>query len=655
MKIIRSLQTIISILIFTTFQIKAQNILFYEGSTGSAEMYEIAQNGGLGKLVKKINNGWKKTWTDVEYYYAKGKDMMLFYEGSTGSAEMYEIAQNGKLGKLVKKINNGWRKTWTDVQYYRAKGKDMMLFYEGSTGSAEMYEIAQNGKLGKLVKKINNGWRKTWTDVEYYRTTGKDMMLFYEGSTGSAEIYEIAQNGELGKLVKKINNGWRKTWTDVEYYRAKGEDMMLFYEGSTGSAEMYEITNNGDLGNLVKKINNGWRKTWTAITFNYGFIRSSNSDPGTICTELGESRINQVRIKNLKQRVPRSGQALTISTNSLWPIGKSITVSMDNTVSQNLKTKIINLANEWSNYANISFKLLPSNGDIHVKFDSNAGHYSLIGNQSKDWFIRTGYDIISRGTMNLAVNENTSESYLRHKVLHEFGHALGFHHEHQNPSINIQWDKEKVYEYYKNTEGWDRGEVDHNLFKKLDKGQTQYSVFDPNSIMAYYVPNSLTIGNFFIPGNTQLSEMDKSFAQIAYPFPNSSGNKIRVTITTGSDDLREKSNANLIINYKENSAINEFQVSLNRGRKWDNHSTNSKDIPLPNGVGINDVLSITLFFGSGKRDFPYIDEDDSWKINNLKLEYVDANGNAFTMIEELNGNPYIYFVGKRNPYLEISF
>jgi hypothetical protein len=33
-------------------------------------------------------------------------------------------------------------------------------------------------------------------------------------------------------------------------------------------------------------------------------------------------------------------------------------------------------------------------------------------------------------------------------VIHEFGHALGLIHEHQNPSGGIQWNKPVVCRYY---------------------------------------------------------------------------------------------------------------------------------------------------------------------------------------------------------------
>jgi hypothetical protein len=42
-------------------------LLFYEGSTGLAALYEVANHGGLGSKVYQTSN-WKNTWTDIEYY-----------------------------------------------------------------------------------------------------------------------------------------------------------------------------------------------------------------------------------------------------------------------------------------------------------------------------------------------------------------------------------------------------------------------------------------------------------------------------------------------------------------------------------------------------------------------------------------------------------
>ena len=103
-------------------------------------------------------------------------------------------------------------------------------------------------------------------------------------------------------------------------------------------------------------------------------------------------------------------------------------------------------------------------------------------------------------------------------VRHEFGHALGMIHEHQNPAAagQIPWDKPKVYEYYAQ-QGWTEEDVDQNIFDVYDEDTTNFTEFDPTSIMQYAIPDSLTIGTYSVGWNTALSELDRSFMAEQYP------------------------------------------------------------------------------------------------------------------------------------------
>ena len=51
---------------------------------------------------------------------------------------------------------------------------------------------------------------------------------------------------------------------------------------------------------------------------------------------------------------------------------------------------------------------------------------------------------VSKGyTMNLGTLDDTSPpDAIQRTILHEFGHALGMRHEHQNPPAEIPWNKE---------------------------------------------------------------------------------------------------------------------------------------------------------------------------------------------------------------------
>jgi hypothetical protein len=91
-------------------------------------------------------------------------------------------------------------------------------------------------------------------------------------------------------------------------------------------------------------------------------------------------------------------------------------------------------------------------------------------------------------------------------------------HEHQNPAAQgqIPWDKPKVYAYYAQ-QGWNKTDVDHNIFALYSEESTNHSAFDPTSIMEYAIPDSLTIGTFAIGWNTEFSALDREYMRRQYP------------------------------------------------------------------------------------------------------------------------------------------
>lgn len=179
------------------------------------------------------------------------------------------------------------------------------------------------------------------------------------------------------------------------------------------------------------------------------------------------------------------------------------------------KAKVKEMASDWLNYANIKFEWVTSgDADIRIgfKWNGDGGSWSYIGTDC--------FNIPqNQPTMNfgwLDIYGKDTQEYSR-TVKHEFGHALGCIHEHQNPSANIPWDKPKVYSYYQGPPNyWSKEDVDNNLFAKYSTSYTQYSQFDKYSIMLYAIPDELTIGTWSVGSNTTLSETDKSFIGTIY-------------------------------------------------------------------------------------------------------------------------------------------
>lgn len=72
--------------------------------------------------------------------------------------------------------------------------------------------------------------------------------------------------------------------------------------------------------------------------------------------------------------------------------------------------------------------------------------------------------------------------------LHEFGHAMGMLHEHQNPNKPIQWNKDAVYCAYRHVS---KEDVDRNILTPEAMNWSNGTEFDPKSIMLYNTPKKL--------------------------------------------------------------------------------------------------------------------------------------------------------------------
>ena len=197
--------------------------------------------------------------------------------------------------------------------------------------------------------------------------------------------------------------------------------------------------------------------------------------------------------------------------DKLWRNGQTIRVKFLNG-SSFVRNKVQQYAIRWERYANINFDFV-SSGDAEIRITFNTG-----GSWSKLGTDALHYEQ-DEATMNFGwFNENTSEASFRRTTIHEFGHALGIKHEHQNPTVGINWNKEQVYADMAE-QGWSRSKTDYNIFRKYGTDNTEYCRHDPASLMNYSVPSSWTTDGFTIPWNSELSAGDKKFVSLLYPFP----------------------------------------------------------------------------------------------------------------------------------------
>jgi len=207
-----------------------------------------------------------------------------------------------------------------------------------------------------------------------------------------------------------------------------------------------------------------------------------------------------------------------------WERGKTITIGWMGG-SPYLWSNVVRAAEIWRDYANINFEWVGETNDaeIRIGFMEGQGSWSYLGKQNLNI-------PLTRPTMNFGwFNEDTPWDEFRRTTVHEFGHMLGMIHEHQHPEHGIKWDKPAVYAAYEKNMGWSKEMVDAQLFAQYDASQTQYSEFDPDSIMCYHIPAEYTLDGFTNGWNNKMSDLDKSWAKIIYP-----GKKYNVYLPTVS-------------------------------------------------------------------------------------------------------------------------
>jgi hypothetical protein len=228
---------------------------------------------------------------------------------------------------------------------------------------------------------------------------------------------------------------------------------------------------------------------------------------------IKENRNNAPAI-DLRPGVSRHPLKLALETGKLWKRKRIRVKFMDGTVTQ--KRRVMEHAKSWSEFAGITFaQTRDSAAEIRVSFEFDTGSWSAVGTDS----LATDYFPKREPTMNFGwLTDDTDDTEYRRVVVHEFGHALGAIHEHQNPRGGIRWNLPAVYEYFSGPpNNWSKEEIDYNVVQKYSMDQINGTRFDRKSIMLYSFPKELVRGGTVLPENSRLSAGDKRFIAKTYP------------------------------------------------------------------------------------------------------------------------------------------
>ena len=236
--------------------------------------------------------------------------------------------------------------------------------------------------------------------------------------------------------------------------------------------------------------------------------------------------------------------------------------------SDEIAKQIEDIANIWARYGYIEFKFVKFGAaDIYIKLEPRIAKDKsgkIVKNKYNEPVRIAEYSsYIGRDAKGEVMNlcfpdwEHTSDAQKKRIILHEFGHALGFHHEHKNINLQIDYNIPGIVAYYKDKLGWSAKQTKTNTFGALDRSKWNFTEFDPNSIMLYPLQQfqkfngktyKLTNNPISFTYNTDLSEIDKAAIKRLYPGRHAkskrtkSGNGLKTKVykysVSGKGDLR---------------------------------------------------------------------------------------------------------------------
>jgi len=471
--------------------------------------------------------------------------------------------------------------TGLDENEWKQTTKGAYAIYESLAKNTDSFGLLYNGYAVSTGKLCPKGWHipsdEEWKELETFLGVGADEINRTGGRSTLASLVKSSDNWKDNTMAMENSSGFSVLpagtrndygdfmvagqfagfWTSTPYETA---DNYLwyrhFYYNTPEFGRNYVIKNNGyscrclkdsvlvQQENQLKAINAPSVKIPQFA--NKEITRSNNPQEDLsdikMCVDVlpenttllpprnqdNSKRFYKINPDGTVSHVASQQQGLTAYTEKMWTPGEIIKYGVIdfNGMAESYKDTIQKYAEIWENYANINLQFTETISEAQVRIGLEAGSsWSYIG---RDALL---FDSDAK-TMNFGWLGNDAEANQR-VILHEFGHVLGFVHEHNGPAANINWKKNLVYIYYAQPPNkWSKDMVDQNVMFKYSQTLTNYSDYDEYSIMHYPIDPRLTTDHRGTPLNTNLSAIDKQYAAIFYPFPN---NTVTGTLKTGDD------------------------------------------------------------------------------------------------------------------------
>jgi len=182
---------------------------------------------------------------------------------------------------------------------------------------------------------------------------------------------------------------------------------------------------------------------------------------------------------------------------------------------ESLQDRVRQTAERWTEpgMANVQFQWVDEgDAEIRIAFEQGAGSWSYLGTVCRN--IADPDPTMNYGWL----TPDSDDAELNRVVMHEFGHALGLIHEHQNPEGGIQWNEPAVIADLSGPpNNWDEEQIRVNVLSHYPPGDVIATPVDADSIMMYPIPESWTLDGFSADLNEDVSSQDRDFIHQEYP------------------------------------------------------------------------------------------------------------------------------------------
>ena len=300
---------------------------------------------------------------------------------------------------------------------------------------------------------------------------------------------------------------------------------------------------------------------------------------------------------------PRSGDVFraVLEFRKMWINGSTLRVRfMGGTAAQ--RASVREQAQRWTEHANLTFEFSDAaDAEIRITFDPDDGAWSYIGTDARKI-------PQNQPTMNIGFEDGGTAA-------HEFGHAIGLGHEHQNPSGGIEWNEAIVIRDLAGPpNNWTPEQARHNVLEKYKADQIRGTSFDGDSIMLYFFPGKWTKSGKGTKANDDLSQMDKAFIAGTEGYPRAAIDATKLTVnakTATSADIGKPGEEDL------------FTFTVKTGGRHTIATTGNTDV-------------VMKLFGPGSKTSLIAEDDDGGVGTNARIVADLIPGQYFIQIRHFN-------------------